>query len=208
MPKSKQASPSHCSPAVAVGSISPSLLQLGRLSLDRQWILGPRSRLSTIPLWLSCLQLVLLQAQAASRIPRRAGSLGSFSDGKWCCFCAICSLASDFILFAPLWQDQLGNSSKISWAGSAGSVGKQARANADIWDLWTASESLQQKWLPLRDRMLICTWGMLTESTVVSYWVAVATFIFCQYNRQHFFKKCLHPWLLSPGLCGFAIVVN
>lgn len=58
------------SPAVALESISPSLLHLGRLRLDDKWFWGPRSRLHTTLSSSSFLLLVLLQAQEASLTPK------------------------------------------------------------------------------------------------------------------------------------------
>lgn len=171
IPRAEEQSGSfHSSPAVTLEKISPSLLHLGRFRLDDRWIWGPRSRLHTTPSSSSFLLLVLLQAQDVSQ--SASGSLGSFSDGKQCYFYVKCSSHHKF---ATLRHVQLGVSSPVTWAGSAGGGGACGH-----WAVHLRVCCCQ--WWPLRDGMLTCVEGMVELCSCYLLWVMVTAFIFCYYN--------------------------
>lgn len=193
--------PFHSSPAVALESISASLLHLGRLRLDDKWIWGPRSNLHTHPhhhlffCWCFSKHRKPLTPQNAS------GSLGSFSNGKWCYFYTNCCSHHKF----PTPCYSVTSSVRGLFTSHLSS---ECRWQRWVWMLGSAPEGLQQKWWPLRDRMLTWVWGMLALCSHYLLWVAVTTFTFCYYNRPVFRKHMaaslnnfsLNMWLYSPCL--------
>lgn len=127
-----------------------------------------------------------------------SGSLGASVMERDAVPVLTAALTTNSLLFAPLWQVQLGVSSQVTWAASVGGGGECGH--------WAVPpEGLQQKWWPLRDGMLTCVGGMLALCSHYLLWVMVTTFVFCFYNRPVFKKHMatsLNNLSSNVGLCN------
>lgn len=108
-----------------------------------------------------------------------SGSLGSFSHGKWCCFCVNCSSHHKF----PTLCYSVTSSGRGLFTSH---LSRERRWRGWVWTPGSAPEGLQQKWWPLRDGMLICVGGMWALCIYYEWWSLHFSFVLI---TGHFLKN-------------------